>query len=74
MGLLTFRACINQLLMGKSMRSQNDMLLYYLCISMINSLKELAACCDSLANSGDPILLIDAASYAEHDQTHVLAP
>lgn len=41
---------------------------------MINSLKELAACCDSLANSWDTVLLIDTSSYAEYDQTHVPAP
>lgn len=33
--------------MEKSIGSHSDMPLYYLCISMINSLKESAMCCDT---------------------------
>lgn len=71
MRLLTFKACINQLLMGKSIGSQNDMPLYYLCISMINSLEELAACRDTAVDLRGSAQLIDTASCSEHDQVHV---
>ena len=73
MRLLTFKACINQPLMGKSIGSQDDMSLYYLCISMINSVKPLVAC---RAAPEDPLgraQPIDAASCPERGQVHVLA-
>lgn len=47
------------------------MALYYLCISMINSFKELVACRDTPADPHGPAQLIDNSSCTEHDQVHV---